>query len=382
MILVMSEVVRVVGAGLAGATVAHVVAGAGRPVEVIEGGPTWGGQLRTASAHGILYEPYGAHIFHTADTSVWRFVTGLVRLREYRHVVRTEVFDRTLSWPPQLAELRELPQWPIIERELRLRPDRPRGDNFETWCVDLMGETLYREFIEGYTRKQWGRDPRELSSLWAPRRIELRSDGYRPLFRDPHQGWPEGGYAPLIDALLAPADVTMGQPVSVTDWDDLCRGAAAVVLTCPLDDFFGEALGRLPWRGVALRSRYLPGVAHALPCGVLNTPSADRPYTRAVETKWMSGQSGPGTVVSYEYPGAPARHYPIDDVDGANRALQRRYEVEVARLPGPPRYLAGRLATYAYLDMDQVIRQAMNTARRGLAGHTSGVRPRRPVPAR
>jgi UDP-galactopyranose mutase len=360
-------VVRVVGGGLAGATVANLLAGAGRAVEVVEADPTWGGQLRTASANGVLYEPTGAHIFHTTDTGVWELVTAMVTMRPYRHLVKAEVFGRTLSWPPQVSELRELRRWPAIERELALRPEVPRPDSFETWCVDLMGETLYREFIEGYTRKQWGEEPRNLAAVWAPRRIELRTDGYRYLFRDPHQGWPEGGYTGLVDALLAPVPVSLGQRVTVADWDALCRGADAVVLTCALDEFFAESLGRLPWRGVALRSQYLPGTEHLLPCGVLNTPSPDVPYTRAIETKWMSGQSGPGTVVSYEYPGAPARHYPVDDVAGANRRLQRRYDKELAGLPGPPRHTAGRLATYSYIDMDQVIRQGMNTARRILA---------------
>jgi UDP-galactopyranose mutase len=360
----MSEVVRVVGGGLAGATVAYLLARAGRRVEVIEAEPTWGGQLRTATANGILYEPHGAHIFHTADEPVWRLVTGLVEFRPYRHVVRTSVFGRTLSWPPQISELRELAQWPAIERELRLRPERPRDDNFETWCVDLMGETLYREFIEGYTRKQWGDDPRNLSAHWAPKRIDLRDDDYRYLFRDPYQGWPEGGYTRVIDALLQGVPVFLGQRVGVEDWSDLCRDASAVVLTGALDDFFGGSLGDLPWRGVALRSQYRPDVDHVLPCGVLNTPAPDVPHTRAVETKWMSGQTVAGTVVSFEYPGAPARHYPLDDVAGANRERQRRYEKELAALPGPPRHAVGRLATYAYIDMDQVVRQAMNTARR------------------
>jgi UDP-galactopyranose mutase len=360
----MATVVRVVGAGLAGAVVAHLLVEAGCGVEVIEGDPTWGGQLRTASANGILYEPFGAHIFHTADREVWRLVTGLVPMRPYRHLVRTAAFGRTLSWPPQLSELRELSQWPAIERELAARPVRPRADNFETWCVDLMGETLYRELIAGYTRKQWGVDPAELAAVWAPRRIELRTDGYRYLFRDPHQGWPAGGYTGLVDALLRRVPVTLGQRVGAGDWEELCRGADAVVLTCALDEFFGESLGRLPWRGVSLRSRYLPDREHALPCAVLNTPSLSYPYTRAIETKWMSGQSGPGTVVSYEYPGAPVRHYPVDDVAGANRALQRRYERALADLPGPPRWCVGRLATYTYLDMDQVVRQAINTVRR------------------
>jgi UDP-galactopyranose mutase len=358
------KLVRVVGAGLAGAVTAHLLTEAGYRVEVIEGDATWGGQLRTASANGILFEPAGAHIFHTADREVWQLVTGLVQMRPYRHLVRTAAFGRVLSWPPQLAELRELPHWPAIERELAARPARPRADNFETWCVGLLGETLYRALIEGYTRKQWGVDPAELAAVWAPKRIELRDDGYRYLFRDPFQGWPVGGYTRLVDALLRRVPVSLGQLVTVADWDDLCQGAAAVVVTCALDEFFGESLGPLRWRGVSLRSRYLPDREHVLPCAVVNAPGPDRPYTRAVETKWMSGQSGPGTVVSYEYPGAPARHYPVDDVAGVNRDRQRRYEKELAALPGPPRYPVGRLATYTYLDMDQVVRQAINLVRR------------------
>lgn len=358
--------IRIIGAGLAGATVAHLLHRAGRRVEVLEGDPTWGGQLRTATAGGILYEPAGAHIFHTSDTPVWELVTSLVEMLPYRHAVRTEAFDRVLSWPPQLSELRELPQWTAIERELALRPATPNADNFESWCVGLMGETLYHEFIEGYTRKQWGEDPKNLTAAWAPKRIELRDDGYRDLFRDPHQGWPKGGYPKLVDALLRAVPVIMGQRVTIDDWEDVCAGAEAVVVTCALDEFFASHLGALPWRGVRLVNHYLPGVDHVLPCGVLNTPSPLKPHTRAVETKWMSGQTEPGTVVSYEYPGAPARHYPIDDVAGANRALARRYLDELEALPGPPRFVAGRLATYTYIDMDQVIRQGMNTARRVL----------------
>lgn len=372
----MSLMVRVVGAGLAGAAAAHLLTEAGCAVDVVEGDPTWGGQLRTASANGILYEPAGAHIFHTADQEVWQLVTSLVEMRPYRHRVQTEAFGRLLSWPPQLSELRELPQWPVIDAELAARPVRPRPDNFETWCIDLLGETLYRQLIEGYTRKQWGVDPAALAAVWAPKRIELRADGFRDLFRDPYQGWPAGGYTGLIDALLRRVPVTLGQRVSVHDWDELCQGADAVVVTCALDELFGDCLGPLPWRGVSLRSRYLPGVAHALPCGVVNAPSLTHPYTRAIETKWMSGQSDPGTVVSYEFPGAPARHYPIDDVAGENRARQRQYEKELAALPGPPRYQIGRLATYTYLDMDQVIRQAINTVRQLME------LPRAPAPRR
>jgi UDP-galactopyranose mutase len=367
-----SRPVRIVGAGLAGATVAHELHKAGRSVEVVEAAVDWGGQLRTAAAAGILYEPTGAHIFHTRDEEVWRLVNALVPMLPYRHRVRTEVFGRVLSWPPQLAELRELPQWPDIERELAARPDQPTGEDLETWCIQLMGETLYREFIEGYTRKQWGCDPRELAAVWAPRRIELREDGYRDLFRDPYQGWPEGGYRRLVDGLLRGVPVTLGTPVTIADWDELSRDAAAVVLTCALDEFFAEALGALPWRGVRLVHRWFPDREHVLPGGVLNTPGLGVAHTRAIETKWMSGQRGPGTVVSYEYPNAPERHYPVDDVQGANRDLHRKYERLLAQVPGPPRVTAGRLATYTYIDMDQAMRQGINVARRLLTALRPG----------
>jgi UDP-galactopyranose mutase len=359
----MTRPVRIIGGGLSGATVAYLLHRAGVAVEVIEANPDWGGQLRTAEAAGVFYEPSGAHIFHTRDAQIWRLVTGLVTMLPYHHQVQTEVFGRTMSWPPQLGELRRLPQWPAIERELAARPEQPGGDNLEAWCIELMGETLYREFIEPYTRKQWGCDPKELAAIWAPRRIELRDDGNPDLFRDPYQGWPLGGYRQLVDALMRSVPVTLGQEIGVNDWDDLCRGAAAVVVTCALDGFFQDAIGPLPWRGVRLVHKYFPDQERVLPCGVLNTPSLEHKHTRMIETKWMSGQSGPGTVVSYEYPNAPARHYPVDDAHGVNRDLQRKYEGMLAHLPGPPRATAGRLATYTYIDMDQSMRQAINVTR-------------------
>lgn len=356
-------VVRIVGGGLAAATAAHELTAAEIRVEVIEAADQWGGQLRTAEAAGRLFEPTGAHIFHTGDQEVWELVQRHVSMRPYRHRVQTEVFGRVLSWPPQLHELRRLPSWPVIERELDARPQQPDPSNFRSWCIGLLGPTLYKELIDGYTRKQWGTDPRELSAAWAPKRIELRDDRWPYLFRDRFQGWPRGGYRALVDGLIRRSRVVMGQRISVDDWESLVAGADAVVLTCPLDEFFHDELGPLAWRGVRLVSHYLPDVDRALPCGVLNTPSLDVEHTRAIETKWMSGQRGPGTVVSYEFPGAPARHYPVDDAAGRNRERQRGYERLLADLPGPVRRIAGRLATYTYIDMDQAIRQGINCAR-------------------
>ena len=145
-----------------------------------------------------------------------------------------------------------------------------------------------------------------------------------------------------------------------------------MVLTSALDELFDEALGRLPWRGVRLVHRWVPGVDHVLAAAVVNHPGDDQPYTRRIETKWMSGQTGPGTVVSEEIPGSDARHYPVDDAAGDNRALAARYTRLVSAELGDNVLLAGRLATYSYIDMDQAVRQGLNAGaaavRRVLAG--------------
>ncbi|MCU1603209.1 MAG: FAD-binding protein, partial [Frankiales bacterium] len=317
----------IIGSGLTGATTARILLDAGIAVTVVEARTETGGQLRHASVNGVVYEPHGAHIFHTADEEVWQFVNGFLALNGYRHVVRTEVQGRELSWPPQLEELRELPEWPRIRDELERRPVAPRDTNFATWCTDLMGPTLYSWFVEPYSVKQWGCDPSVLSASFAPRRVDLREDGYRGLFRDPHQGFAPQGYGVLIDRLLAGADIALGAHVDVDTVERFLPHAdARLLVTAPLDAYLRDVHGPLPWRGVRLESRYYPGADHVLSCGVVNHPGLDAAYTRRVETKWMTGQEIRGTVVSEEYPGTSDRHYPVDDAAGENRRLAATYQ--------------------------------------------------------
>ena len=372
------------GAGLTGATAARVLQRAGAAVEVFESQVRVGGQLATERLHDVLFEPFGAHILHTGDAEVWRFLLEHTDVLPYRHFVRTEISTpsgpRLLSWPPQVDELTELPQWPDIRRELAARPATPRTASFATWCVDLVGPTLYGWFIDPYTRKQWGQDPALLSASWAPRRIELRDDGYRDLFRDPYQGWPREGYAALVERLLRDVPVHLGATVTATTADSL-PGFDAWVVTAALDAFWDHRLGTLPWRGVKVVHEYVPGYRGTrLPAPVVNHPPTDRDYTRRYETKWMSGQDVLGTVVSHEYPGAPLRHYPVDDAAGANRRLAHGYRTLLTQEFGGRAHAAGRLARYSYIDMDQAVRQGLNVARRVLSGRRATVAPRAGTP--
>jgi UDP-galactopyranose mutase len=370
---VSSSPVVVVGAGWSGAVVAHALSEAGLRVEVLESEPFVGGHSRVETINGVVYEPHGPHIFHTSNAHVAAFIDRLGLCRRpfaFRPLTEIDLGDgdrRLLSWPIQLDEIRELPDWRRIETELDALPPEPQGDDLESYVVSMMGRRLYELFIEGYTRKQWGREPSTLSSSFAPKRIELRRDGYTRLFRDQFECFPPNGPNRAIESLLSRSAVTCGAEVTV---DKLIGvDAAAIVVTAACDDFIG-APGALEWRGVQLRSRYVPvGDDQTLTESyVINRPSMSVPYTRTVETKHATGQRIGGTVVSEEYPGADARHYPVDTVDHHDARMNARLQEEISLALAPvPTFYCGRLATYAYINQDEAIARAFDCAKEVLA---------------
>jgi UDP-galactopyranose mutase len=364
--------VLVVGAGWSGAVVARDLHDAGLRVHVVEKAAVVGGHARCEVLNGVVYEPNGAHIFHTSNRRVAQYVQRFGMTRPYEHRVVAQVYLRDddesavlLSWPPQIAELRSLVDWPIIERELAELPALPKGEDFESWVVSLMGRHLYRLFIEEYTRKQWGCEPSALSSRFAPRRIELRDDGYTRLFRDQWEFFPAAGASGVIEAILDRVPVTCGVALTAEDLLQMQRRPRAVIVTAPLDDFLGRP-GTLAWRGIRMVSRYVPtrNLAETVtPAYVVNHPSARVPYTRTVETKHASGQLIGGTVVSEEHPGASARHYPVPTVDRVNEAKNVALRAEVEEtMAGTPVFYCGRLATYSYINQDQAIEGAFSCA--------------------
>ena len=365
-------VILIVGAGLTGATLAHRFAERGVRSILLERAAVPGGLVRSEHLGGVLYEPHGSHIFHTEDAEVWELANAMTPFRPYRHRVDIVVDGGLYNWPILLSDLEAQSRSEEIFAELAERRGvdaaaRAQAANFEEWCLELMGPILYERYIRPYTEKQWGRPARELSAQWAPRRVSVRWDNDPYLFPDPHQGWPAGpnGYTDLIDGLLASDLVELRTGVDVT-LDSLPghlrdTGAAAVVLTCPLDVFAGERLGRLEWRGILVRNVHIPHVEYAQGAMVVNYPGPEFPFIRIHETKHASGQKCEGTVLGFEFTNAPTRYYPIETED--NKRLNARYQDWLREQLGPEGvFFAGRLANYLYIDMDDCMRQAIDAS--------------------
>jgi UDP-galactopyranose mutase len=371
--------VAIVGAGLTGCTLAHALAREGVESVLIERASVPGGLIRSELMNGVIYEPHGSHIFHTEDQEVWELANAMTPFRPYRHRVDIIVEGKRLNWPPLLSDVERLADGERIKRELLARREQPldpelraQSANFEEWCLELMGPDLYELFIRPYTEKQWGRPASELPATFAPRRVSVRWDDDPYLFPDPYQGWPAGprGYTDLVDGLLSDDRIELrtGTDVTLATLEGHLReiDPDAVVLTCPLDVFSGEPFGPLEWRGILVRSVYLPHLEFAQGAMVVNYPGHEYPFIRVHETKHASGQQCEGTVLGFEFPGAPTRYYPIDSAH--NRALNDRYQRHLLDSLDPrPLYFAGRLANYVYIDMDDCMRQALDCASEVLA---------------
>jgi len=326
---------------------------------------------------GVLYEPHGSHIFHTEDEEVWKLANAMTPFNDYRHRVDILADGQILNWPILLSDIERQSRGEEILAQLEERRDvdataRAQAANFEEWCLDLMGPILYERFIRPYTEKQWGRPARELSAQWAPRRVSVRWDNDPYLFPDPFQGWPAGpnGYTDLIDGLLDDAGITVHTGVDVTldGLDRLATEHAAdlIVLTCPLDVFCGSHLGELEWRGILVRNVHIPHKDLAQGAMCVNYPGAEFPFIRVHETKHASRQQCEGTVLGFEFTGAPTRYYPIETE--RNRTLNDRYQDYVREQLGAARtFFAGRLANYLYIDMDDCMRQALDASEEVLA---------------
>lgn len=316
----------IVGAGFAGSVCAERLASAGKRVLVIDKRAHIGGNAYDEyDEAGILVHRYGAHVFHTNSLAVVDYLSRFTEWRSYEHRVLSSVNGQLLPVPINQTTL-----------------DAFEGNE----------AAARRAMIEPYTRKQWGPHADDLAPTVLAR-IQTRANRDDRYFTDAFQAMPRDGYTALFARMLDHPHITVRLN---TQYDAaLARACADIIYTGPIDEFFGYRFGRLPYRSASFRFETLDTEQHQ-PVGVVNYPSADVPYTRVAEFKHLTGQQHPKTTIAYETPQADGEPYwPVPTA--ASAALYRRYE-ELARATSGVHFV-GRLARFAYLDMHQVVAQAL-----------------------
>lgn len=356
----------IVGAGFAGSVLAERLAvESGKTVLICDRRPHIGGNAYDHyNEAGILVHKYGPHIFHTNSEDIFAYLSQFTAWRPYEHRVLAQVGDLHLPVPINRTTLNALYDLDLTNEAAAARflADRAEPcDPVKTArdvVISQVGSDLYRTFFEGYTRKQWGLDPSELDrSVTA--RVPTRTSTDDRYFLDSFQAMPLNGYTRMFERMLDHENITV---MVGTDFADIKREGLAdhTIFTGPIDEYFDYRFGRLPYRSLEFRHE-THDVRRLLPVGVVNYPSEDVPYTRITEYKHLTGQVHPKTSISYEYArGDGDPYYPIPRPD--NQALYRQYAA-LGQVRNDVTFV-GRLGTYKYYNMDQVVGQALATHRR------------------
>jgi UDP-galactopyranose mutase len=366
--------VMVVGAGFAGAVMAERLAvDAGKRVLVVDRRPHIAGNAfdRLDDA-GILIHEYGPHIFHTNSVDVFDYLSRFTEWRPYQHRVLASVGDRLMPMPINRTTLNLLYGLDLKTEEdtaaflaARAEPVGVIRTSADV-VISAIGRDLYETFFQGYTRKQWGMDPSELDKS-VTSRVPTRTNNDDRYFTDTFQAMPAAGYTKMFRRMLDHPNIDLLLGV------DFCEARAAyphdhLVFTGPIDEYFNYCYGKLPYRSLEFRHETVDTVQYQ-PVAVVNYPSEAVPYTRVTEYKHLTGQISERTSITFEYPSADGDpYYPVPRAE--NQALFKRYEA--LALAQPDVSFVGRLATYRYYNMDQVIGQALATYRRLAARWTEG----------
>ena len=367
----------IVGTGLFGATFAWRARQAGKSCIVIDRRTHVGGNVYCEDVEGIHVHHYGAHIFHTNNEEIWRFVNSLVPFNRYTNSPVANYQGKLYNLPFNMNTFYQM--WGVhtpAEATAKLEEQREEARrilkeqgvseprNLEEQALLLIGRDIYERLIKGYTEKQWGRPCSELPAFII-RRLPVRMVFDNNYFNDRFQGIPIGGYNKLIDTLLEGCEVRLGVDYleNREAWNEQ---AEKIVYTGEIDRYFDYRLGYLEWRTVRFETETLP-TSNYQGNAVVNYTEREIPYTRIIEHKHFESfgadvDKNPKTVISREYstewhPGIEP-YYPINDERNQQLYNQYRKMAEAEKNV----IFGGRLAEYKYYDMAPIIERAFAIA--------------------
>ena len=364
----------VVGSGLYGAVFAQQAKAAGKSILVIDKRPNIAGNVYTEKVEGINFHKYGAHIFHTNNSTVWNYITQFATFNRFTNSPVANYKGELYSLPFNMYTFNKM--WGVVTpEEAKEKIEEQKKEvigepkNLEEQAISLVGRDIYEKLIKGYTEKQWGRDCKDLPSFII-KRLPVRLTFDNNYFNALYQGIPVGGYTKMIENILDGIEVRLGEDYleDKAKWDSMAK---KVVYTGPIDAYFNYSRGILEYRSVRFETEVLDKPNFQGNAAV-NYTDRETPWTRIIEHKWFefgkdeAGNDLPKTVISREYssewkPGDEP-YYPVNDEK--NGALYRKYKDLADQEENV--IFGGRLGEYKYYDMDQVIAAALDMSEKEL----------------
>lgn len=353
----------IVGAGFAGSVLAERLASdANKRVLICDVRPHIGGNAYDHyNSDGILVHMYGPHIFHTNSKEVFDYLSRFTAWRPYQHRVKACVDGMLVPMPINLDTINQIFGLTLSSFEVKaflesLAEPRHPIRTSEDVVISKIGPELYKKFFQGYTRKQWGLDPSELDAS-VTARVPTRTNRDDRYFTDTYQAMPLHGYTRMFERMLRHPNIKV---LLNTDYREIMKiiPYREMIYTGPIDTFFDYRFGKLPYRSLEfIHETHNQPVYQSAP--VINYPN-DYAYTRITEFKYLTGQTHPRTSIVYEYPRAEGDpYYPVPRPENAQ--LYAQYKALADATAGVS--FVGRLATYKYYNMDQVVAQALKTYR-------------------
>ena len=355
--------ILVVGAGFAGATFARLAADDGIQVDIIDQRPHIGGNSYSYADEktGIEIHKYGPHIFHTGNGRVFDFISRFTRLNGYVHRVKAKYQGQTFVFPINLDTINQFfktnfssvqARQFIARKQIRLKT----VESFEDFMLQSIGLDLYEAFFKEYTIKQWGRHP-SCVPMSTAMRIPIRFDNDDTCFPDEYQGIPENGYQNLFDRMLAHENirVLLGQTFKKSIWR---KNYHCLIYTGSIDEYFDRIYGDLPYRSVRFEEIRDEGFVQDR--AVINYCDRSISYTRIHEHKHFTPDKKFSRTLAFrEYPCDPqdqdGRYYPVESKE--SKMMLKKYNQRAKKEKNV--IFIGRLGSFQYLNMDQVIEQAM-----------------------
>jgi UDP-galactopyranose mutase len=352
----------IVGSGLFGSVFAHEAKKRNKKCLVIDKRNHLGGNVFNENVEGINVHKYGAHIFHTNDEEIWKFVNQFVDFNNYINSPIAYYKGKIYNLPFNMNTFYQI--WGITSpvdaqrmiNEQIIEHGIINPSNLEEQAISLVGKDIFEILIKGYTEKQWGMKCNELPSFII-KRLPVRFTYDNNYFNDKYQGIPIGGYNKIIDQLLVGVDVKLN--ANFFDdryfWESV---ADKIIYTGPIDEFFNFEFGELEYRSLRFENQILD-IPNYQGNAVVNYTESIVPYTRVIEHKHFEFGSQKNTIITKEFPEKWGKnkepYYPVNNEK--NNSIFKFYKEKSLQYSNV--IFGGRLAEYKYYDMHQIIASAL-----------------------